>query len=87
MEKNFDLIAMTESIVDDFNQDAKNQKRNISFKFVNEGKIKKALIFGIESRIEQVVANLLDNAVSFSPENSEIEIKIYLERNNFKILT
>ena len=83
--KNFDLIAMTESIVDDFNQDTKNQKRNISFKFVNEGKIKKAVIFGIESRIEQVVANLLDNAVSFSPENSEIEIKIYLERNNFKI--
>jgi two-component system sensor histidine kinase ChvG len=61
------------------------KKRNISFKFVNEGKIKKAVIFGIESRIEQVVANLLDNAVSFSPENSEIEIKIYLERNNFKI--
>ena len=51
---------MIESIVEDFNLDTGNQKKNIKFIFVNEKKVKKAIIFGIESRIEQVVANLLD---------------------------
>ena len=56
------------------------------FIFVNEKKVKKAIIFGIESRIEQVVANLLDNSTSFSPINSEIIISLYPDKNNFKIL-
>ena len=30
------------------------------------------LIKGISNRLEQIIANLLDNAVSFSPNNSEI---------------
>ena len=32
------------------------------------------IIFGISNRIEQVIANLLDNAISFSQENQKIEI-------------
>jgi len=84
--KNFDLINLIESIVEDFNLDTGNQKKNIKFIFVNEKKVKKAIIFGIESRIEQVVANLLDNATSFSPINSEIIISLYPDKNNFKIL-
>ena len=77
---------MIDSIIEDFNLDTVNQKKNIKFNFDNSQKLKKAVIFGIESRIEQVIANLLDNAVSFSPNNSEILIKINLEKNNFKIL-
>ena len=84
--KNFDLLELIDSIVEDFNLDTVNQKKNIKFNFDNSQKLKKAVIFGIESRIEQVIANLLDNAVSFSPNNSEILIKINLEKNNFKIL-
>ena len=84
--KNFDLLKLIDSIVEDFNLDTVNQKKNIKFNFDNSQKLKKAVIFGIESRIEQVIANLLDNAVSFSPNNSEILIKINLEKNNFKIL-
>ena len=33
-------------------------------------------LFGIENRLEQVLANLLDNAVSFSPNNSKIIIDV-----------
>jgi len=84
--KNFDLLQLIDSIIEDFNLDTVNQKKNIKFNFDNSQKLKKAVIFGIESRIEQVIANLLDNAVSFSPNNSEILIKINLEKNNFKIL-
>lgn len=84
--KNFDLIQLIESIIEDFNLDTVNQKKNIQFNFENKQKLKKANIFGVESRIEQVIANLLDNAVSFSPSNSTILIKLNLEKNNFKIL-
>ena len=31
-------------------------------------------IFGISNRIEQVIANLLDNSISFSKDNQKIEI-------------
>ena len=84
--KNFNLIHLIESIIEDFNLDTINQKKNIQFIFENEKSLKKAIIFGIESRIEQVIANLLDNAVSFSPENSKIFISLSHNNKNFKIL-
>ena len=84
--KNFDLVSLLESIIEDFNLDTINQKKNIKFLFENPSKINKAIIFGIESRIEQVIANLLDNAVSFSPSNSEIIINLFTDKNDFKIL-
>ena len=42
-----------------------------------ENKIKSKngyFIFGISNRIEQVIANLLDNSISFSQDNQKIEI-------------
>jgi len=83
--KNFDLVGLIESIIEDFNLDTLNQKKNIKFSFINQNKIDKATIFGIESRIEQVIANLLDNSVSFSPPNSQITIDLYFDKNNYKI--
>ena len=84
--KNFDLVPLIESIVEDFNLDTINQKKNIKFIFVNQNKINKAMIFGIESRIEQVIANLLDNSVSFSPTDSQITIDLNFDNKNYKIL-
>ena len=31
-------------------------------------------VLGVESKLEQIIANLLDNAVSFSPSNSKISV-------------
>ena len=84
--KNFDLVRLIESIIEDFNLDTINQKKNIKFIFDNHNKINKATIFGIESRIEQVIANLLDNSVSFSPTDSKITIDLYFDKNSYKIL-
>ena len=82
--KNFDLVRLIESIIEDFNLDTINQKKNIKFIFDNQNKINKATIFGIESRIEQVIANLLDNSVSFSPIDSKITIDLYFDKNDFE---
>ena len=36
----------------------------------------KYYINGIENRIEQIIANLLDNAISFSADNKNISVKV-----------
>ena len=41
------------------------------------------MVLGIENRLEQVIANLLDNSISFSPEGSKIKIEINEVNNNF----
>ena len=48
--------------------------------------MKKFLIYGIENRLEQVIANLLDNAISFSENNKNIEIELSETTNNYVLL-
>ena len=84
--KNLDLVELIDSIIEDFNQDIKNQEKKILVIFDKKIKSKKAIIFGIESRIEQVIANLLDNSVSFSPENSEIKVELTSDKKNYRVL-
>ena len=50
-------------------------KRGIEISFENDGK-KNYYINGIENRIEQIIANLLDNAISFSEDNKNIIVKV-----------
>jgi two-component system, OmpR family, sensor histidine kinase ChvG len=72
--KKLDIIPIIESVVDDYNN-IYQVKRNIKIFCVNDGN-KNYLINGIENRIEQIVANLLDNAISFSENGNNIEVKI-----------
>jgi two-component system sensor histidine kinase ChvG len=72
--KKIDLIPIIKSVVDDYNN-IYQTKRGITISFSNDGN-KNYQINGIENRIEQIIANLLDNAISFSEDNKTIEIKI-----------
>ncbi len=42
----------------------------------------KYFINGIENRIEQMIANLLDNAVSFSEDNKKVLVKVFKSNSN-----
>ena len=85
--KEFDLIPVIEAVVEDFNTDTKTLNKNISIVFKNLSlKQKTAKIFGIESRIEQVIANILENAVSFSPRNKAVTLSISQKNKKVKIL-
>ena len=84
MEK-INLINVVKNVCDDFNSDISNLGKKINIKIVEESKNKSFEVFGVESRLEQILANLLDNAVSFSPENGSIKVsclekekKVYL---------
>jgi two-component system sensor histidine kinase ChvG len=72
--KKIDLIPIIKSVVDDYNN-IHQAKRGINISFLNDGS-KSYVINGIENRIEQIIANLLDNAISFSDDNKNIDIKI-----------
>tara|TARA_B110000444_G_scaffold187185_1_gene176447 strand:- start:298 stop:1839 length:1542 start_codon:yes stop_codon:yes gene_type:complete len=82
--KKTDIIPIIQSVVDDYNN-IYQVKRGIKISCVSDDK-KFYLINGIENRIEQIVANLLDNAISFSKNNENIEIKISKNPNEQVVL-
>ena len=85
--KKLDLKAITKSVVDDFNG-IYNSKRGISINLKTNGS-KELLILGIENRIEQIIANLLENSISFSKDNQNINVELSKEKNgviNLKVI-
>ena len=82
--KVLDIKNLVQNVVEEFNNNSTVIEKNIKFKIKNKSlNGKNLVVFGIENRLEQVLANLFDNAVSFSPKNSEIIIDI--ESNKEKI--
>ena len=82
-----DLVRIINNVVEDFKQDLSNRNKKIeiivNLKSKNE---KDYFILGIENRLEQVIANLLDNAISFSNDNEKIQIEISETSKNFVML-
>ena len=82
-----DLVQTINNVVEDFRHDILNQNKNLKIIINLRNKNgKNYYILGIENRLEQVVANLLDNAISFSDNGQTIEIDISETSNNFVIL-
>ena len=75
--KKIDVISIVKSVIDDFNNDLLNSNKNIKIKLdtISDNKTKPNIL-GVENRVEQVLANLLDNSISFSPPNSEIKVLV-----------
>ena len=78
------LMKIILNVVEDFRQDLINQNKKIEIltNFSNKDE-KNYFIIGIENRLEQVIANLLDNAISFSNDKQKIEIDLTETSNNF----
>ena len=82
--KKIDLKEITQSVVEDFNA-IYFSKRGIKVDFKLSDINKKFMINGIENRIEQVLANLLENSVSFSKDHQIITVELSKTKKN-KIL-
>ena len=79
------LIEIINSVVEDFKQDLINQSKKIEINIKDKVNTKNGYyIFGIGNRLEQVIANLLDNSISFSQNNKKIEI--ILEETSTNVL-
>ena len=82
--KRLDIEPIIKSVVDDFNN-IYTLKRGIKISYKNDGN-NNYFINGIENRIEQIIANLLDNAISFSEDNKDVLVKVSkLKDNNIQI--
>ena len=81
--KKLDVEPIIKSVVDDFNNIYK-LKRGINISYQNDGQ-NKYYINGIENRIEQIIANLLDNAISFSENNKDVLVKVSKIKNKVMI--
>ena len=73
--KRINLKSIARSVVDDFNN-IYETKRGIRILLHDRNNQEEYLINGIENRIEQIIANLLDNSISFSDDNKKILVEI-----------
>ena len=85
--KKINLSNVVSSVVEDFNSDLINLNKNIRIN-VDKSNLNgsKLNVLGVESKLEQIVANLLDNAVSFSPINSKISVICNIKNNNVQLI-
>ena len=82
-----DLSSVVNSVVEDFNSDLSNSDKNIKIN-INHSNLNgsKLNVLGVESKLEQIVANLLDNAVSFSPSNSKILVMCGIKKKEAQLV-
>jgi len=81
-----DIDRIIRNVAEDFKQNTICLSKKIEIQIINKNVEKKAFyILGIESRIEQVVANLLDNAISFCENNDKILVEIDEIKKQFLI--
>jgi len=82
-----DLSKVVDSVVEDFNSDLLNSNKNIKIGINNSNPDESKLnVLGVESKLEQILANLLDNAVSFSPSDSKITVTCDIKKNKAQLI-
>ena len=82
-----DLSNVVDSVVEDFNSNLLNSNKNIRIN-INNSKLNgsKLNVLGVENKLEQIIANLLDNAVSFSPSNSKILVIFDIKKKDVQLI-
>jgi len=81
------LTNVVDSVVEDFNSNLLNSNKNIKININNSNLNGSELnVLGVESKLEQIVANLLDNAVSFSPSNSKISVIYDIKKKDVQLI-
>jgi two-component system sensor histidine kinase ChvG len=81
-----DLNKIIRNVAEDYKQNTISLRKKIEIEIINsKDKNLFSYILGIESRIEQVIANLLDNAISFSQNNNKILVEIEELQKEFLI--
>jgi len=81
------LSNVINSVVEDFNSDLLNSNKNIKININNSNlNGSKLYVLGAEGKLEQIVANLLDNAISFSPPNSKVLVTCNIKKKDAQLI-
>lgn len=82
-----DLSNVVNSVVEDFNSNLLNSSKNIKINIKNSNlNGSKLNVLGVESKLEQILANLLDNAISFSPSNTKILVVCGMKKKDAQLI-
>lgn len=76
-----DLVSILQKHVDDFHFQASKKKISISFK----SELTKFEIEIDPNRIEEVISNLIDNAIKYSPQNTKVIVSLEHYEDKVKI--
>ena len=72
--KKVDIVSVVKSVIEDFNNLPNSKNVTVHLEILSKNK--NLYILGLSNRIEQILANLLDNSISFSPNNSQIKVSV-----------
>ncbi len=74
-KKNFDLNAVISKTVVDF------QYATETHQIIKEGELEEQ-VFGDKGRVEQVLTNLITNAIKYSPKGGDVIVRLGKDKNN-----
>jgi len=81
------LSNVVNFVVEDFNNNLLNANKNIKINIKNSNlNGSKLNVLGAEGKLEQIVANLLDNAVSFSPSDGKIVVTCNIKKKDAQLI-
>lgn len=75
----FDIKSLAEDVIDQFENKA--EKKNITLSFV-DNLPDKVVVHGDWQRINQVLNNLISNAIKYSPDDSTVEVGFRITKND-----
>jgi signal transduction histidine kinase len=83
VNEEIDLLYIVEQVYNVYKQKAINEKINLSLNIGDETELN---IIGDRDRIRQVIINILDNAIKYTPENGNITISVARIQKYVKII-
>lgn len=79
--ENIDLVNLVNHAIED--NEGFAQKHHVQLKF--KSSLNQALVYADQHRIQQVLANLISNAVKYTPENGLVEVVVDKPELNYRV--
>jgi two-component system phosphate regulon sensor histidine kinase PhoR len=78
-----DLIKLCKEVVEQFEEKAEQKKINLK---LLDAKHSKIFVYADEKRIDQVITNLISNAINYTPEGGEVTISFDVGKKNINTI-